>query len=98
MGSLELADLNNKLLHGRLEPAQQRKIRNMLFESVNAINEWISFEANFVKRNNAVEQDFLKLEDQIPGLYKLALQLLCTLLTALDASWLRRVGEHKVKA
>ena len=98
MGSSEIADLNNKILLGRLEPAQQRQVRNMLFESVNAINEWISFEANFVKRNNAVEHDFLELKGQLPDLYMLALQLLCTLLTALDASWLGRVGEYKVKA
>ena len=64
----------------------------MLFESVNAINEWISFETNFLKSNSVVEKDVQSLKAQLPGLYNLALQLLCNLLTASDRSWLKTVG------
>lgn len=70
----------------------------MLFESVNAINEWISFETNFLKRNDAVEQKVQELEAQLPGVYNLALQLLCNLLTASNASWSDTVGEHDITA
>ena len=70
----------------------------MLFESVNAINEWISFETNFLKRNDGVEQDVQELEALLPNLYNLALQLLCNLLTASNASWLKTVGEYDMTA
>ena len=70
----------------------------MLFESVNAINEWISFEMNFLKRNDAVKQDVQELEALLPDLYNLALQLLCNLLNASNASWLKIVGEYDMTA
>lgn len=70
----------------------------MLFESVMAIEEWISFETPFLKRHHVVEQDVQNLEDQLPYLYNLALQLLCNLLTASNASWLKKAGEHDIIA
>ena len=70
----------------------------MLFESVMAIEEWISFETPFLERNHLVKQDVQNLEAQLPGLYNLALQLLCNLLTAFNASWLKEVGEHDITA
>lgn len=66
----------------------------MLFESVNAINEWISFETNVLKRIDKVKQDVQEIQNLLPGLYRLALQLLCNLLSAFNASWLETVGEH----
>ncbi len=88
----------DKVLLGRLTLEDRRKIRNMLFESVNAINEWISFETNFLKRVDAVEQDVKELETLLPGQYNLALQLLCNLLTACNGSWLETVGGHDIFA
>ena len=70
----------------------------MLFESVNSINEWISFETNFLKRNETVEIQVQELEYLLPGLFSLALQLLCSLLMALDASWLDRIGKYNIGA
>lgn len=81
---------------GRLGPDKQRKIRNMVFESANAINEWVSFEVNFFKRRSAVEKDIRELESLLPGLYTLALQLLCDLFDASNPSWLKAAGKQDV--
>lgn len=91
----DLAD-SNKVLLGRLGPEDQRKIRNMLFESVNAINECISFETNFLKGNDAVKQEVQELNARLPRLYGLALQLLCKLLIASHPSWLDSVGKKNM--
>jgi len=65
----------------------------MIFESVNAINEWISFEINFVRRGNpVVKQDVEKLENFLPRLYGLAVHLLCQVLAACDRDWLTAIG------
>lgn len=70
----------------------------MLYECATAINEWISFETNFVKNIPAVEKDVQEVEKLLPDLYECALQLLCNLLIACDASWLKTVGEHDITA
>ena len=88
----------NKVLLGRLTLEDQRKIRNMLFESVNAINEWISFETNFFRSNDVVKQDVQELETLLPDLYTRALQLLCDLLDASEASRLKTIGEYNITA
>ena len=65
----------------------------MIFESVNAINEWISFEINFVRRGNpVVEHGVEELENLLPRLYGLAVQILCEVLAACDRNWLKAIG------
>ena len=56
-------------------------MRNILFESVIAINEWISFESNFQKKgHDAIQDEVKELERLLTGQYLQALRLLCDIL------------------
>lgn len=46
-----------------------------------SMNGWISFETNFLIGNYVVKQDVQGINTLLPGLYNLALQLLCNLPT-----------------
>ncbi|KAJ4347238.1 uncharacterized protein N0V89_011177 [Didymosphaeria variabile] len=63
--------IDRRIFLGRISLDDQRKIRNMLFESINAINEWISFETNFVRRTPLVERNVSELEELLPRLERL---------------------------
>jgi hypothetical protein len=69
-------------------------MRNILFESVIAINEWISFESNFLKKSHPiVENEVKELEGLLTDYYLEALQLLCDILLSLNGSLTKRAGE-----
>lgn len=68
-------------------------MRKMVFESVIAINEWISFESNFQKKSHDAIQDEIKeLEVLLTGQYLQALRLLCDILLSQNGSWTKRAG------
>ncbi|KAL1595121.1 hypothetical protein SLS60_009808 [Paraconiothyrium brasiliense] len=81
---------------GRLSLDDQRKIRNMLFESINAINEWISFETNFVRKTPLVERNVSELEELLPLLERL--KAIGDKLTARMTRWqedMERLKDHR---
>lgn len=68
-------------------------MRNVLFESVIAINEWISFESNFQRKSHEAIQDEVKeLEGLLIGQYLQALRLLCDILLSWKGSRMKRAG------
>ena len=68
-------------------------MRNIVFESVIAINEWISFESNFQKTSHDAIQDGIKeLEILLTGQYLQALRLLCDILLSQNGSWAKHAG------
>ena len=68
-------------------------MRNIVFESVIAINEWISFESNFqMKSNDAIQDEVKELERLLTGQYLQALRLICDILLSQEGSWTKRAG------
>ena len=69
-------------------------MRNILFESVIAINEWISFESNFLKKSHPLVKNQVKeLEELLTDQYLQALRLLCDILLSRNGSWKKRAGQ-----
>jgi hypothetical protein len=73
-----------------LTPEDQEKMRNICFEAINAINEWISFEANFPRKSHpAIQNDIKELEELLPDLYLVALRLVCDILLSCNGPRLK---------
>lgn len=68
-----------------MTPEDRNKTVDVLFESINAINEWISFETNFPQKNHpAIKDDVTQLENMLPDLYLRALKLVTSIHLSLN--------------
>jgi hypothetical protein len=61
------------------------------FEALNTINEWVSFEMNY-PRKPEVQFEIDLLEDELPEIYRKALEIICGVLHACtlmesDSKW-----------
>ncbi|KAF7507433.1 hypothetical protein GJ744_010492 [Endocarpon pusillum] len=82
------------LAFNNLSPETKGKMRNILFESVIAINEWMSFETNFRKTDyDAIKDEVKELQALLTGQYLQALRLLCDILLSRNGSWEKRAGD-----
>jgi hypothetical protein len=57
------------------KPEYINKSLDIYFEAINAINEWTSFETNFV-RKPAIQEEIVRLEEGLPELHINALHLI----------------------
>jgi hypothetical protein len=76
-----------------LSPEAKRKIQSTVFETINTINEGISFESNFPQKNlSAIKGDIKTLNGMLSDQYNQSLQLVCNILMFRNGSWFKSAG------
>ncbi|KAI9695434.1 MAG: hypothetical protein M1820_008619 [Bogoriella megaspora] len=79
-----------------MTPEDRDKSLDVLFESINAINEWISFESNFPQKSHpAIKDGIREIEESLPDLYLRALNLVSSIHRTLsvDGGWKSRLAK-----